>query len=206
VVTSCGRQDLLEETLDSFFAHNTYPLTKHIVIEDSERPGINDALQRKYRERSILWLQNDARRGQLRSIDIAYAYANTEFIFHCEDDWRFFSPGFMERSISVLDADPAILQVWLRRLDDTNTHPVLPDAHATPDGVPYRLLAVDYGPWSGFSFNPGLRRRRDYERVAPYERIGSEWALSICYRQLGYMAAILLHPAVEHIGWGRHVE
>jgi len=35
VITSCGRFDLLEETLDSFFEFNTYPIKKIIITEDS---------------------------------------------------------------------------------------------------------------------------------------------------------------------------
>jgi hypothetical protein len=36
VLTSCGRQDLLERTLDSFFVYNTYPIREFIVIEDGD--------------------------------------------------------------------------------------------------------------------------------------------------------------------------
>ena len=35
VITSCGRFDLLERTLDSFFEYNTYPIKKVIITEDS---------------------------------------------------------------------------------------------------------------------------------------------------------------------------
>ena len=35
VVTSCGRFDLLERTLDSFFKYNTYPIKEVIITEDS---------------------------------------------------------------------------------------------------------------------------------------------------------------------------
>jgi len=35
VITSCGRFDLLERTLDSFFKYNTYPIKEVIITEDS---------------------------------------------------------------------------------------------------------------------------------------------------------------------------
>ena len=34
VVTSCGRFDLLERTLDSFFKYNTYPIKEVIITRN----------------------------------------------------------------------------------------------------------------------------------------------------------------------------
>ena len=42
ILTSCGRQDLLEITLSSFFKHNTYNITEFYIYEDSGVTGIND--------------------------------------------------------------------------------------------------------------------------------------------------------------------
>lgn len=35
VLTICGRNDLLEKTLDSFFKYNSYPIKRFLIIEDS---------------------------------------------------------------------------------------------------------------------------------------------------------------------------
>ena len=37
VITSCGRFDLLKETLDSFFEYNTYPIKKIIITETVQK-------------------------------------------------------------------------------------------------------------------------------------------------------------------------
>ena len=37
VITSMDRMDLLETTVESFFRHNTYPITKTLIIEDSSK-------------------------------------------------------------------------------------------------------------------------------------------------------------------------
>src|SRR5271170_1236016 len=42
VVTSCGRQDLLERTMDSFLKYNRYPISKYIIVEDSGDVSMND--------------------------------------------------------------------------------------------------------------------------------------------------------------------
>jgi hypothetical protein len=39
----------------------------------------------------------------MKSIDRAYADVTTPFIFHCEDDWRFFRSGFIEESLLLLE-------------------------------------------------------------------------------------------------------
>ena len=221
VVTSCGRPDLLARTLDSFFKHNTYPIREVVVMEDGavEAPL---AWEERYRQHNIRWLSTGRRLGQMPAIDAAYKSVGSEYIFHCEDDWEFIAPGFVERSLSVLQHNPAILQVWIRALNDTNDHPVMDDLFFADD-VPYRLMQPGYhseewGTWHGFSFNPGLRRRRDYELIGSFGSLDPlrnkksyevERAASEFYRERGFLAAILADDGgkgyVRHIGWGRRV-
>ena len=42
-------------------------------------------------------------RHLLASIDRAYSKVKTEWVFHCEDDWEFFSGGFIEQSFTLLE-------------------------------------------------------------------------------------------------------
>ena len=221
VITSCGRQDLLAQTLDSFLEWNTYPVAAVIVIEDGP-PERNRALEERYRHQRFAWLSTGARVGQIAAIDMAYAAVATDYIFHCEDDWIFVAPGFIEASIAVLESNPAILQVWIRSLSDTNGHPVS-DLLLVADDIPYRLLQPDYhsdewGTWHGFSLNPGLRRRRDYELIGSFGALGGchglkayeiERKAAAIYRDRGLLAAILAgnegRGYVRHSGWGRRV-
>ncbi len=221
VITSCGRQDLLVRTLDSFLKYNGYPIREVVVIEDGEAEK-NVALQERYRQHDFRWLSTGAQVGQIAAIDMVYRSVETEYIFHCEDDWEFFAPGFMEKSLSVLTHNPDILQVWVRALSDTNNSPVM-DYVFFADEVPYRLIqpghhTEEWGTWYGFSFNPGLRRRRDYQLLGSFgtldplrqkrsyevEREASEF-----YLKHGFLAAILADNDgkgyVKHIGWGRRV-
>jgi hypothetical protein len=200
-LTSCGRPDLLERTLDSFLEMNTYPIAKYIIIEDSGIEGINKNLEIKYENLNIDWIVNPIRLGQMKSIDIMYAKINTEYIFHCEEDWLFTAPSFIEKSIAILESNPKWLQVWLRDQTDTNGHTV------EPYSDDYDLMTIDFAYWwSGFSFNPGLRRLADYKLIGSYEENRHEGNVSVRYKNLGYRAAILKSKHVEHIGWGRHVE
>jgi hypothetical protein len=217
VLTSCGRQDLLECTLETFFSFNTMPLERMIVIEDGPA-GANAALMRKFRHLPIEWWGTEWWVGQINAIDSAYASIDTDYIFHLEDDWEFYASGFIEKSLRVLEADPHCLQVWLRALDDTNGHPVAPETELV-GGIPCRRMEKGYlGTWHGFSFNPGLRRHADYLRIGSFGHHAghdkrhpgiSEGAISRIYDELGFHAYILAdgdgQGYVRHIGWGRMV-
>ena len=79
------------------------------------------AREERYRQRNVRWLCTGQRIGQMPAIDLAYRSVEQQStIFHCEDDWEFFAPGFIEKSLSILSRNADILQVWLRALGDTN--------------------------------------------------------------------------------------
>ena len=220
VITSSNRHDLLERTLDSFVRWNTY---KHIsgilLFEDSNTYPSFVENNPKYEEYSISVLHTQPRLGQLLSIDVAYKYVSDRYIFHCEDDWEFYAEGFIEDSIPILEAYPHVLQVHLRHPSQVFTAGELNytvDASGSfahiHEGRSGRRV------WYGFSFNPGLRRLSDYQRLGSYsgqlltERyIGQHFEayIGILYKELGYTAAISLGNGgqgfVRHIGEGRHV-
>jgi glycosyltransferase involved in cell wall biosynthesis len=219
VITSCDRHDLLEMTIDSFLQFNTYPIVRFIVVEDGH---IRQSLIDKYKAYPFEWIKTGGRIGQIAAIDLAYSKVETDFIFHCEDDWEFINPGFIEKSLEVLRSRDDILQVWIRSLWDTNDSK-LSDGLYCKDGVLYRLLQRDddkwpYGVWHGFSFNPGLRRKRDYELIGSYGSLDAdgdmrslevESAAAQFYRDRGFHAAILADNGeegyVRHLGTDRHV-
>ena len=216
VLTSCNRLNLLEITLQSFFKYNTYPIKKIIIIDDSGLNGcidncikiIPDKIQKQiiYNEKNI---------GQAKSIDIVYALVDTEYIFHCEDDWEFNNYGFIEKSLEILLENDKIFTVWLREYSNfivvRNGHPVIPKIFNNK----YRLMGVFQertNIWSGFTLNPGLRRLKDCKLLMPYGQYinssecnvgGVEQALSNNYYKLGFSAAITLNERgfVKHIGW-----
>ena len=57
--------------------------------------------------------------------------------------------------------------------------------------------------WSGFSFNPGLRRMSDYHRMKPMQQYGSEVGASKAHNAAGYEYSVLIKPYCTHIGDGR---
>src|SRR6185437_10616975 len=94
VVTSCNRHDLLERTLKSFLQYETeHRVARILVAEDGDAdPGPVCA------GLGVEYFRTGKRLGQIALIDEAYAKVSTPYIFHLEDDWEFFRPGFMEKS------------------------------------------------------------------------------------------------------------
>ena len=225
VITSCNRPRLLERTLRSFLAHNAHPVAHFVVVEDSGLSTVNDFCKELLAPAGaeVTLIYNARNLGQIEAIDVAYARVRTRHIFHCEEDWEFYRPGFVERSLGILAADPTVVTVWLRahrggRVKD-NGHPVV-TARVLPSATGgYHHMDNDFfcgGYWSGFTFNPGLRRLSDYARVAPFVDAcrpyhhavqPGEIDVARVYRSMGMRGAIPCEEEgyVVHIGWGDHV-
>ncbi|MDR2165989.1 MAG: hypothetical protein LBO79_10335 [Zoogloeaceae bacterium] len=207
VVTSCGRFDLLARALESFDRFNTAPVREVFITEDSGNAAVEACIPDSWRSHTTVFV-NRPKLGQLASIDLAYEKVRTPWIFHCEDDWEFYRPGFLEESLSLLRADPRALQVWLRSLrHDLAQHSpyVFPGERQQLAGIPFYRVHSSKEDWQGFSLNPGLRRLSDYHAHAPFRQYAGEKALSKRYAEEGRYALILENDAVLHTGWGAHV-
>jgi hypothetical protein len=206
VLTSCGRFDLLEETLSSFFRHNRAPIARYILVEDSGDDAVRESVAKCGIEFTIL--VNNPKLGQLRSIDRAYAAVETPFILHCEDDWRFLRGGFIEESIRILNAFPNVSGVHLRR---TGQNPLFDEGFKNSEisvfeDIRFRVMNLQRcPPWGGYSFNPSVVRVADYKAMGPFSKFRHEPQISEAFAQRGRAIACLEEPACETIGRGRHV-
>jgi hypothetical protein len=216
VITSCNRPNELLKTIESFFKYNTYSIKNIIIIDDS---GINNCIDNCLKlipsniNSTIIYNKHNI--GQIKSIDKAYSLVETKYIFHCEDDWEFYEKGFIEKSLDILKLNDKILNVWLREYKNfvvlRNGHPINKQIIDNK----YRVMSSfkeRTNIWSGFSFNPGLRRLNDYKLFSPYSQFinsdkcgvgGVEQALSRIYNEHKYISAITLNEKgfVKHIGW-----
>ena len=222
VITSCNRNDLLEKTLISFFKFNTYRIEKTIIVDDS---GVGKTLNWNRIKSSVPGplelILNDKNEGQIESIDKAYAKVETDYIFHCEEDWKFNHPGFIEKSLEILDDNDKIFTVWLRAHNDTKRHKIETETKFPLQNDYYYLMDQYHKKtWCGFTFNPGLRRTKDCMIFHPYANqeirtmkgkngieIMHERDMSMYYQDLGYRGAITSRKEgyVKHIGAKRHV-
>lgn len=215
VITSCNRWDLLEKTLRSFYAMNDYPIRETIIFEDGRM--IPESFREKFKHHRIKWLHSDVNVGQVVAIDTLYQNVKTEYVFHCEDDWQFIRPGFIQDSMKILEADEGrkIVTVWLRGLNYGRIMHPLEQGEKIIGGVACKYLQLNYAKtWHGFTWNPGLRRMSDYNLAAPFSKIAefnpeiahtAEAKVGQFYHSFGYRAVTLFETYVKHIGDGRHV-
>lgn len=208
VLTSCGRIFELKKTIASFNKYNTFPIHEFIIAEDSGNRAMHSEVKKLYPDYTHIFHPKNV--GLVNNIDSGYAQVKTEFIFHLEDDWEFTRPGFIEKSLEILLCYPSIMQVWIRAIGDTNGHPVQPKKYYAGN-TEFMLVAdnVDEGRWHGFTWNPGLRRLSDYQKIGPYSKVTPdlkagerEMIIGLLYHKKGFRAAILPEGYVHHIGFG----
>lgn len=229
VLTSCGRLDLLEQTLNSFFKWNDYPIARYIITEDSADPKVFEACERLNREKydgKLEFIFNYEKLGQTASIDKAYQMVETPYIFHCEDDWLFYRSGFIKQSMKLLKIYRNILQTWIRPKSDGHINRIASLVFKINNISFRKVLAASFYTgrilkdnkpelvqnYNGFSFNPGLKRLADYKLLGEggYSRFNQEHLIDYFYRDLGFIVVSLGNDNddgwVKHIGDNRRVK
>jgi hypothetical protein len=219
-LTSCGRFDLLEQSVKSLTQFWDGPLPEAFYINEDSGFELPKIISNYIKS---IWPDCDYKefaglKNQIAAIDRMYKEVKTPYIFHTECDWQFYKTGFIEKSMDILENDPMIMQVWIRAQSDRNGHPVVGVPRMTPNRTRYQMMSSDYrGQWSGQSFNPGLRRLSDYKTLFPNGYAGvttfnikepwtSEMQVGQVYKKAGFKAATLMNGYVKHIGGnGRHI-
>ena len=204
VLTSCGRHDLLDQTISSFRETNTYPIDEFIIINDSGYAQDYNFLYKKYSPNFII-IHNEVKKGQLKTIDKAYKRARNDFIFHIEDDWLFEGKNnYIERSLKILEDFSDIHQIWLRHEFD-NPHKCRSE-ESDYNGIKAFDVEPNYlGCWNGFSFNPGLKRKSDYNLIFPdgYSEFKDERECALHSAKYNYKVIRLKETTCKHLGYGR---
>lgn len=201
VLTSCARFDLLRETLQSFQKYNDFPLKRFLLIEDSGDPSVYKVTE-EFPDLKIEVVLNKPSLGQHASIDRAYSMVETEYIFHCEDDWLFLRKGIIADSVALMDNDPSIALVWARG-DEGAPKWIKKTARTVQSGVAIRPIDPRaHHLWGNFTFNPGLRRLSHYKMMPGGYTVNAEGRTSIFLKRRGYRMVILAETGVGHIGVG----
>ena len=205
VITTCGRLDLLDRTLESFFNVCKYPFTEFIMSDDSEDDSVYTELVNKWGNKFKI-VQNKPKLGLSRSIDRLYDIVQTEYIFHCEEDWFFDSnTNLIEDSLSILQEHEFVHQVHVRHIYDT-PHKPEEQLYSTLNFTNFKKLPLWQNVWTGYSWNPGLRRKSDHNTMFPngVSEFGDEVECSKHSISFNYLAVVLEHTSCFHIGYNRH--
>ena len=115
LITSCGRLDLLNETISSFlhfYPHQKYPLHEKIIIDDSRNINISQQLIASYFPEFQIILTSDNEYEQkfkhrderiTNAMDKIFKQVTTEWIYKLEDDWKFLRGDFVDESFDIFE-------------------------------------------------------------------------------------------------------
>lgn len=200
VLTSCGRFDLLGETVASF--QRFFDVDRVIIAEDSENSAAADAFARKFPVADVR--VNLPKLGQMRSIDAHYAGIDTPYVVHLEDDWGFTRGLDLERVTQFLEARPDIAVVCIaHRIYDPRFHKSA--KKETHGGIDYLVWDLDAHPkWFSYSFNPSIARMALWKEVGPFAKFVTEENLSLFLKDRGMRIAMVVPGIADHIGDDRH--
>lgn len=200
-ITSCGRLDLLAETLQSFRAYNSGG--RYLLSEDSTDPDVIAEVTRRYPEIKVL--SGSERLGLMGSIDRLYSAVETPYIFHLEDDWTFDGPVDWAAAIALLESNPNVANVSLRAFDEIKPKFQARSDRADYAGRVFQIMRTNAHPeFFGWSSNPGLIATSLYHTYKPFKRMLHD-QMSGAIKKDGRVVAYLLPGVARHIGRGRNV-
>ena len=204
-ITSCGRADLLAKTLDSFMPHHAHHFSQMLVIDDAGSKTVKDWVEAHYPDVEIVL--NETQMGQMRSIDKLYALVENDYIFHGEDDWLFEPVDTVDACLAVMEAEPDVSVVCVRKLSDLQEKFQKHSVKKVVNDVHYALMPLDIHPeWLSFTFNPGLVKKSVWATYGPYQQHVTEERISMVMKKDGWKVAFLDPGACHHIGDGQHVD
>ena len=200
-ITSCGRLDLLDQTLTAFQSFNSGG--RYLISEDSGDPDVIEAVKKRMPQAIVL--TGEGRTGLMASLDRLYSAVETPYIFHLEDDWITDAPVDWETAMEALEK-PGVAQVCVRAFDEIrakwrrHSDPLEVNGHHLA-----HMRANAHVEFFGWSPNPGLFKTELYHRFKPFARVMPDQMSAIIKKDSGQTMAFLLPGIARHIGAGRNV-
>jgi hypothetical protein len=207
VVVTDGRAEYLGRAISSLEEQLTPYPTYRYLVDDSGDERYNDLVHGTYGGRFGVF-SHFGRLGFVATVADAWGLAvqdpSVEYVFHAEDDFTYNVPVDLERMGAILDDNPDLAQLALKR------QPVNYDERTAGD-----LFAAHpantWEQWPGFiehsltfTTNPCLIPRRVIQIVLRHGVPTAEVALTHFLREHGYRLAYLGEigdsPRVHHIG------
>jgi hypothetical protein len=187
-------------------------ISRWLVCDDHSSNEDIVEMKRRY---PFLEIIKSPGRGQAASINHLFSQVETEWFFHCEDDWLFIKKdNFLQKLFDVAFDDYWIKNVTLRYWTGNlvkskktrglayNVHQYIPDQYAKA------VWEKNDCKWYGYTLNPGLQHKPTVDKLGKYNieyNINSRFwdrPPAVKYLTLGFKRANLLDKYIEHIGEG----
>lgn len=224
-ITTCKRFDLFTQTINTFLncCSDIHLIDKWICIDDNSSTEDRSNMQKLYPFFTFYW-KSVEEKGHPQSMNIIRKVVETPYIFHMEDDWKFFEKrNYISELLEVLGTQNNIMQCLINKNygeKDSDINIKGGDFRVTNTGT--RYIVHEWvnndnsrekwdnkhgtGPhcnyWPHFSFRPSLFKRSIFDRLGSFnEKISHfEMEYSEKYARAGYESAFLEGIYCLHIG------
>ncbi|MBT6048416.1 glycosyltransferase [Candidatus Peregrinibacteria bacterium] len=221
-ITTYKRLDMFKRTMKSFMRKcmDKELITRWILVDDGSPQEELDEIKELYPIFEIVQNTVD-RRGQPVSLNKIIDMVETEWFFHCEDDWIFLIPFFIGNLFDIANDDRRIKNVIMRNkrgnIQYGKEGNLMYNLHRY-DPVMEPPLVKDYSPcildcdsnWFGYSWNPGLHHIPTLKIIGKldegHSNISRKWdrAHALRYLELGFKRANPVDKIyIDHIGEGK---
>jgi len=224
-ITSCKRFDLFENTVNSFLnaCIDLHLIDKWICVDDNSSDHDRDKMKKLYPFFEYVW-KDETQKGHPRSMNIIRNMVKTPYIFHMEDDWKFFCrKTYISDCMEVLNSNTKVHQCLINKnYAETESDISIAGGLQTTTigGLRYyihEMVTTDedkkkwtakYGEnnrhcnyWPHYSFRPSLFRKLVFELGEFDENVAHfEMDYSGRYVKKGYMSAFLEGIYCLHTG------
>lgn len=224
-ITTCKRFKLFEQTMNSFLncCIDLDMIDAWICVDDNSSLDDREKMKKLYPFFQFHFKNKDEK-GHPQSMNIIRRSVRTPFIFHMEDDWKFFvRRNYMSDCLDVLNQNPQIGQCLINRNyaeTDRDTNIAGGLQQKTESGLrflihehcdtpqKYMEFQQKYGSapnsayWPHFSFRPGLNRSIIWRVLGEFDEKVShfEHEYSKKYKECGFVTAFLDNIHCLHTG------
>ena len=200
-VLSCNRLDVLDKTIQSFYATRDY-VTKMVIVDDSAEPGVFETLVERYgHDCDVICFPRN--RSQWWAMDFMVSYCDSEYIFYLEDDWELLRTGYLNLSKQILQKyrEVGVVDTSWRTFEfqgiDSYERELI-------DGCfhwkkPWKITDHHLA-WHAWVGSPNLRRRDDLIMLGRVEKWHNEWNIDRKFTALGFRGVFLAGEYSRHLG------
>lgn len=215
-ITTCKRFDLFEKTMNSFLqcCKDVYKIDKWLCVDDNSSEEDRKKMKDLY-PFFTFYYKTVQEKGHPKSMNIIIDKLDTEFIFHMEDDWKFFEKrNYISECMEILSSDVSYGQCLINRnytevFDDNNV--VGGEIKHTKKGLRYclhefantneekQVFINKHGNernssyWPHYSFRPSLITKQVFTQVGKFNINAHHFEMEYSYRynNLGFKSVFL---------------
>ena len=223
-ITTCKRYDLFEKTINSVLnCFDIDMIDRWFLVDDNSSEDDRNKMKENYPFFDF-YFKTFEEKGHPQSMNIIRNYVQTPYIFHLEDDWKFFvKRNYISECLEVLNVKNNIGQCLINK----NYSEIESDIdvkggiyHTTHTGIRYfihEFVRTDkekeqwfkkYGHckssnyWPHFSFRPSLIKTKIIKELGEFNEKISHFEMDYAYKYFakGYVSAFFEGIYSLHIG------